>query len=437
MRILEWQRLDRTARLAALARPGGEGRADISAQAARIIEAVRAERDNAVRHYTAQFDGVLLAQLRVSAAEIAAASAQLTQPQRAALERAIANVRTFHHAQLPAPLALETEPGVHCERLTRPIEAVGLYVPSGSAPLPSTVVMLAIPAAIAGCGRRVLCTPPRRDGSAHPAVLLAAQLCGVTEIFKIGGVQAIAALAYGTESVPRVAKIFGPGNAWVTAAKQQVAADPAGAACDMPAGPSEVLVIADDSARADFVASDLLAQCEHDPLSQALLVTTSHELADAVLQEVKVQQPQRLRREILARSMAASRVIIVADVPTGLAVSNEYAPEHLILQLHEARSWLPHVTNAGSVFIGPWSPEPLGDYCCGTNHVLPTYGYARAYSGLSVHDFMRRMTVQELSPQGLRSLGPTAATLAELEGLDAHAAAVNVRLEALQREAAP
>jgi histidinol dehydrogenase len=282
----------------------------------------------------------------------------------------------------------------------------------------------------------VLCTPPQRDGLASAAVLVAAELCGIEQVFKIGGAQAIAALAYGSQSVPKVAKIFGPGNAWVTAAKQLVAADPDGAALDMPAGPSEVLVIADDSARADFVAADLLAQAEHDPCAQALLVTTSRTLAMQVAAAVATQMPALSRLTILQQSIAASRILMVPDLQTALAVSEAYAPEHLIIETRAPRALLDGVHNAGSVFLGSWSPEPMGDYCSGTNHVLPTYGYARAYSGLSVMDFTRRMTVQELSAQGLRDLGPTASTLARLEGLDAHAAAVELRLEALRRDCA-
>jgi histidinol dehydrogenase len=262
-------------------------------------------------------------------------------------------------------------------------------------------------------------------------VLVAAQLCGIDTVYRVGGPQAIAALAYGTQSIPKVDKIFGPGSVWVTAAKQLVASDPDGAACDLPAGPSEVLVVADDSARADFVAADLLAQAEHDTNAQAILVTPSPGLASAVAEQVNAQAAELSRRSILEGSLATSRCIVVPDLPTAMHVANEYAAEHLILEIRDARRWLPSIQNAGSIFLGDWSPEPMGDYCSGTNHVLPTYGYARAYSGLSTLDFVKRITVQELSPQGLRSLGPTAATLAALEGLDAHANAVTRRLAAL------
>lgn len=431
MQILDWQKLDDDGRAGALRRPAEGLAAETLAQARAIIDAVRADGDPALARFARELDGVALDRFEVDRAEFSGARAQLGAEQISALERAIANVESFHRISGPMPAAIEVEPGVRCERIIRPLGAVGLYVPAGSAPLPSTVIMLAVPARIAGCPRRVLCTPPQRDGRASAAVLVAAELCGIQQVFKVGGAQAVAALAYGTASVPKVDKIFGPGNAWVTAAKQLVAADPAGAALDMPAGPSEVLVIADDSARAEFVAADLLAQAEHDVRAQALLVTTSSALAREVAAQVEVQMRIRARSEILRRSIAASRILIVPDLATAVAVSNRYAPEHLIIETRAPRTLLEHVQNAGSVFLGDWSPEPMGDYCSGTNHVLPTYGHARAYSGLSVHDFTRRITVQELSAQGLRALGPTAATLARLEGLDAHAAAVELRLAAL------
>ncbi|HJS92321.1 MAG TPA: histidinol dehydrogenase [Steroidobacteraceae bacterium] len=431
MRMLIWQSLAASERVAALARPAQDWRTETDSLAREVIAHVRAGGDEAVRAYTRRFDGVDAGNLAVSADEFSQAERALGAEQRAALERAIDNVARFHDAQRPQDLILETMPGVRCERIIRPISAVGLYVPAGSAPLPSTVVMLAVPARIAGCPRRVLCTPPGRDGRAHPAVLVAARLCGIDRVFKIGGAQAIAAMAYGTETVPKVDKIFGPGNAWVTAAKQAVASDPGGAACDLPAGPSEVLVVADESARAEFVAADLLAQAEHDRQAQAILVTTSRRLAEAVSKEMEAQARTLSRGAILEQSLAVSRCILVRDLDTALEVANTYAAEHLILEVREPRRWLERVESAGSVFLGAWSPEPMGDYCSGTNHVLPTYGHARAYSGLSVPDFLKHITVQELSPAGLRSLGPTAVTLARLEGLDAHAGAVTRRLAAL------
>ncbi|MFZ0550575.1 MAG: histidinol dehydrogenase, partial [Steroidobacteraceae bacterium] len=408
MRILDWQMLSESERRAALARPTQAARDDIEKLAREIIANVRAGGDEAIRAYGRRLDGAELRTFAASPEEFSQAEQALTSEQHSALERAMDNVERFHRAQLPEALTLETMPGVRCERIIRPISAVGLYVPAGSAPLPSAVIMLAVPARIAGCPRRVLCTPPRRDGRASPAVLVAARLCGIDSVYKVGGAQAIAAMAYGTGTLPKVDKIFGPGNAWVTAAKQAVAADPAGAACDMPAGPSEVLVIADDSARAEFVAADLLAQAEHDTQAQAILLTPSRALAEAVATEIASQTLALSRRAILEQSLASSRCIVVRDLETALEVANEYAPEHLILEVRAPRRWLEQVVSAGSVFLGNWSPEPMGDYCSGTNHVLPTYGYARAYSGLSVLDFVKRITVQELSPEGLRSLGPVA-----------------------------
>lgn len=438
VRIHDWAALDAAGRARVLARPRAGVGGTVFAEARAIVEAVRGEGDAAVRRYTSRFDGVppeRLATLAVTAEEFAAARRELDATQVAALERAIANVETFHAAQRPTILSLETMPGVRCERVVRPIGAVGLYVPAGSAPLPSAVIMLAVPARLAGCPQRVLCSAPDRSGRVNAAVLVAAQLCGIDTVFRIGGAQAIAALAYGTASVPKVDKIFGPGNAWVTAAKQLVATDPDGAALDLPAGPSEVLVVADGAARADFVAADLLAQAEHDPLAQAVLVTDSSELANQVVAEIARQLPQRSRQRILAGSLQSARIILVADIETAIGVSNAYAPEHLILQVIEPRRWLDAIESAGSIFIGPWSPEPIGDYCSGANHVLPTYGYARACSGLSLLDFVKRITVQELTAAGLAALGPTASTLANLEGLDAHAAAVDLRLAALRSHA--
>ena len=435
MRILDWHTLSDTERRAALARPSMESRTDIAAVALEVINTVRRDGDAALRTYTERFDEVKLEGLAVSRTEFAAARKELSTEQVKALERAIDNVSRFHQAQVPQPFATDTMPGVRCERIIRPIQAVGLYVPAGSAPLPSAVVMLAVPARIAGCPRKVLCTPPNRQGHANAAVLVAAELCGNETVFKVGGAQAIAALAYGAGSVPKVDKIFGPGNAWVTAAKQLVAGDPAGAACDMPAGPSEVLVVADDTARADFVAADLLAQAEHDGQSQAILITPSRKLAEATAAAIQTQLSGLSRRSILDKSLASSRCIVVADLDVAIRVANEYAAEHLILEVSEPRRWLPQIHNAGSIFLGAWSPEPMGDYCSGTNHVLPTYGYARAYSGLSVLDFVKGVTVQELSPAGLRALGPTAVVLARLEGLDAHANAVTRRLAVLEAEA--
>jgi histidinol dehydrogenase len=431
MQILHWQQLNEQQRRDVLARPTASLAPRTLGQAQAIIDAVRADGDTAVRRCGHEFDGIDLIDLAVSEAEFTHARSQLAPNEIAAIEHAITNIDTFHRAGLASAVSVEVQPGVRCERLIRPIGSVGLYVPAGSAPLPSTAVMLAVPARIAGCRQRVLCTPPQRGGRANAAVLVAAQLCGIEQVFKIGGAQAIAAMAYGTASVPKVSKIFGPGNAFVTAAKQLVAADPMGAALDLPAGPSEVLVIADESARADFVAADLLTQAEHDAQSQALLITTSAALATQVCEAVQQQMSGLSRRSILERSIATSRLVVVATLEQAIEVAEMYAPEHLVIDTRYPRAVLEHIHSAGSVFLGRWSPEPMGDYCSGTNHVLPTYGYARAYSGLSVQDFTRRMTVQELSAKGLTDLGPTAITLARLEGLDAHAASVQMRLAAL------
>jgi histidinol dehydrogenase len=436
MNIIDWKTADADTRRAALSRPSAGSRDEVFRQAAEVIAAVRQEGDDAIRRYTQAFGGPSLDDLRASPAEFRAARAALGAREIAALERAVTNVTRFHEAQLSPPLSVDTMPGVRCERITRPINRIGLYVPAGSAPLPSTVIMLAVPARIAGCPARAIACSPDAGGKIHAAVLVAAELCGVDTVYKMGGPQAIAALAFGTASVAKVDKIFGPGSAWVTAAKQIVAADPAGAAIDLPAGPSEVLVIADDSANPSFVAADLLAQAEHDTIAQVILVTTSRELGRAVGEEVARQGPRLSRVKIVNESMAHGRVILVPDLDTAVSVSNEYAPEHLIIQTREPRTLLRKVECAGSVFIGEWSPESIGDYCSGTNHVLPTFGYARSYSGVSLIEYQKRITVQELSAEGLRGLGPTAVTLAGMEGLDAHGNAVQVRLDALARGAA-
>ena len=428
IQIRNWSELDVAQRSALLQRPAVADDASIRTGTEAIIDDVRQNGDAALRRLTRRYDGVDISELRVSVDEFEHAEAALSSEQIAAIDLAIANVRKFHEAQLPTDLRVETMPGVLCERVSHPIDAVGLYVPAGTAPLPSAAIMLAVPAGIAGCPTRILATPPRPDGNADPAVLVAASRAGVREIYKVGGAQAIAAMAYGTATVPKVCKIFGPGNAWVTCAKTLVSSDPAGAAIDMPAGPSEVLVIADADASAEFVASDLLAQAEHGVDSQVILVTTSADLGARVAVEIESQLQQLTRAGIARGALEHSRIIVVDDISTAIAVSNQYAPEHLILQIAEPRNILAQLRNAGSIFVGPWTPESVGDYCSGTNHVLPTYGFAQAYSGLGVDQFMRQMTVQELSREGLESLGAAVVSLAGLEGLDAHAAAVTRRL---------
>jgi histidinol dehydrogenase len=432
MRILDWKSLSAAQQRDALQRPAQRDAARVTATAQDIIERVRREGDAALLALTEQFDGVRLAELQVTEKEFAEAELKLNAEQKSAIERAISTIHRFHAAQMPALLRVETAPGVQCERISVPIRAVGLYVPAGSAPLPSTAIMLAVPAAIAGCPVRIMCTAPTRYGSADPAVLVAARKAGIEQVFKVGGAQAIAAMAYGTDTIPKCDKIFGPGNAWVTAAKLLVAQHAEGAAADLPAGVTEVMVIADASARADFVAADLLAQAEHSPDAQAILVTSEPGLAAAAMREVQRQSMRLLRARILTDSLQAMRFIVVETLEAAFDIANGYAPEHLLLQIDKPRAWLPRVTAAGAVFLGPWSPETVGDYCSGPNHTLPTYGYARSYSGLSLEDFQKRITVQELTPGGLQGLGPTAQVLAHLEGLDAHAAAVTIRLEALQ-----
>ena len=432
MRTLQWNSLSAAQRRETLRRPAQRDARRIAATAQDIIERVRRDDDMALFDLTEQFDGVRLSALQVTSAEFDAADGALNATQHAAIDRAITTIQRFHAAQMPVPLRIETAPGVLCERIAVPIRAVGLYVPAGVAPLPSTAMMLAVPAAIARCPVRVMCTPPARDGAADSAVLVAARKAGVELIFKIGGAQAIAAMAYGTASVPKCDKVFGPGNEWVTAAKLLVAQNPDGAAADLPAGVTEVMVIADSTARADFVAADLLAQAEHSPEAQAILVTADAALAADTLREVLRQSALLSRTRILSQSLKSMRCIVVDDLETAFDIANEYAPEHLLLQVREPRAWLPRINAAGAVFLGEWSPESMGDYCSGPNHTLPTYGYARSHSGLSLEDFQKRITVQELTPEGLKDLGPTAQVLADLEGLDAHAAAVTVRLEALR-----
>ncbi len=426
--VTSWSDLQAAETDEILARPAVNSDSRIRSDVTAIVAAVRAGGDDAIRKLTRRFDGADLETVRVTEEEFSAASAQFGHTVLQAIDLAIANVRRFHEQQLPQDISIETMPGVRCERRSQPIESVGLYVPAGTAPLPSAAIMLAVPSSIAGCPVRIMCTPPRSDGSADPAVLVAAARAGVTEIYKVGGAQAIAAMAYGTESVPKVSKIFGPGNAWVTSAKSIVSADPYGASIDMPAGPSEVLIIADETATADFVAADLLSQAEHGVDSQVVLVTSDADLVEHVQQSIASQLGQLTRADIARSALTHSRAILVQDMDAAVEVSNRYAPEHLILQCENARSLLPVLRNAGSIFVGQWAPESVGDYCSGTNHVLPTYGFARTYSGLGVDQFMRQTTVQELTRDGLSGLAEAVITLAHLEGLDAHAKAVSIRL---------
>lgn len=435
MNRLDWNALDNAARRAALARPP-QSRADTLRTGVELIVArVRADGDQALRDLSERYDHCTLDAIEVSGREMDEAEARLDPVLKAAIEEAAARIEAFHRAAAPQPVALDTASGVRVERVLRPIGRVGLYVPAGSAPLPSTALMLGVPARIAGCPEVVLCSPARADGRCDDAVLYAARITGVHKVFKLGGAQAIAAMAYGTASVPKCDKLFGPGNAWVTEAKLQVSAGPEGAAIDMPAGPSEVLVIADEQANAAFVAADLLSQAEHGPDSQVILLSPSPTLLDAVETEVAQQCAALPRADIARQALLQSRLIAVSSLAQAVEVSNRYAPEHLILQVAQPRDLLAAVESAGSVFLGAWTPESVGDYCSGSNHVLPTYGYARSYSGVSVASFQKQITVQELSPAGLREIGPCTATLAAAEQLEAHRRAVTLRLAALETAA--
>ena len=397
-----------------------------------IIDRVKAGGDETVLQYEMQFDKVSLSALAVSSEEFDEAENLIDEELKAAIRLAAGNISAFHAAQRFVGKKVETQSGVTCWQKAVPIEKVGLYIPGGTAPLFSTVLMLAVPACIAGCREIVLCTPPGKDGKVHPAVLFAARVAGVQRVFKAGGVQAIAAMAYGTESIPKVYKIFGPGNQYVTAAKQLVSLRDV--AIDMPAGPSEVEVLADATANPVFVAADLLSQAEHGVDSQAVLITTSKELQQAVKDEVERQLDLLPRKEIAARSLANSKLIVVKDMEEAVEMTNAYAPEHLIVETENYMAVAEQIVNAGSVFLGALTPESAGDYASGTNHTLPTNGYAKAYSGVSLDSFIRKMTFQEIKPEGLCKIGPAIEVMAANESLDGHKNAVSVRLDAVRRD---
>jgi len=431
MNVVDWNHQSKAVREQLLRRPTVDDGGRREAVAA-IIARVRDDGDAALRFYSREFDGVDIDQLAVPESAIYKAAASIDGGLAEALDRARHNLVRYHEATIPGAVEVETSPGVVCERMHRPIGRVGFYIPAGSAPLPSTVLMLAVPAVLAGCTDMVLCCPPNANGEVDSAVLAAAERCGIRQVFRVGGAQAIAAMAYGTESIPACDKLFGPGNAWVTEAKLQVSTDPDGAAIDMPAGPSEVLVIADAGADPDFVAADLLSQAEHGPDSQVIALADSADLLRRVEAAVDEQLERLARSSIATRALDHARLILVDDLAQAFEISNRYAPEHLIVQVDEPRRWLKSITAAGSVFLGPWSPESMGDYCSGTNHVLPTSGWARAFSGLSVGSFMTSISVQELTGRGLADLGPTAQAMARAEGLTAHEHAVTVRLDRLK-----
>lgn len=392
-----------------------------------IVERVAAEGDKALVALAAQIDGVVIDSLQVSDEEFDYAAECVSEELKSAIEVAVANITAFHKAQLPSEVKVETMAGVECVQRPVPIERVGLYIPGGTAPLFSTVLMLALPAKIAGCREVILCTPTNKEGRVAAEVLYAARRCGVSKVFKAGGAQAVAAMAYGTESVSKVNKIFGPGNRYVTLAKQLVASR--NTAIDMPAGPSEVMVLADGSASAAYVAADMLSQAEHGRDSQAVVVCDSESLADAIADELFAQMAMLGRAEYVAASIANSHIVVFDDKAEMIEFANEYAAEHLIISMQDARSVADRITAAGSIFIGNYSPESAGDYASGTNHTLPTSGWAHSCSGVNIDSFMRKMTIQELSLQGLKSLAPTIISMADAEGLEAHAMAVKVRLE--------
>ncbi|KTD36083.1 histidinol dehydrogenase [Legionella nautarum] len=427
--INDWQNLSIEEKQQKLSRP--KQTKSFKPQVQAIIEAVRTRGDEALFALTREFDAVDLKKLNVSADRIQ--KAKISAQANSALNQAIETIRAYHQAILPQPKQITTARGVSIERVYRPINRVGLYVPGGNnTPLVSSLLMQAIPALVAGCPLKILCTPPNSQGEIDPHLLVAARLCGIETIYQIGGAQAIAAMAYGTETIPKMDKLFGPGNRFVTEAKTQVSSDPAGAAIDMPAGPSEVMVFADNQANPEFVAADLLAQAEHGSDSQVILIAEGRDFALKVNQALQQQLLSLSRQTILKEALQNSIILICSDPIEQLEIINTYAPEHLIINRSDAKDWVASITAAGTVFLGPWAAETMGDYVTGSNHVLPTNGYARNHSGLCTMDFLKTLTLQSISVEGLNSLGKAAETLALIEGLDAHANAVTLRLNSLK-----
>lgn len=431
MKTYFWDKLSKDERVAALARPEGLNDEAILTSVETIMADVKARGNDAVLSYTRKFDAPDLPSLSVPLSDCEDAWNTLPSAQQDALKTAKANVEKFHAAQMPTDIATETMPGVLCRRVPRALRSVGLYVPGGTAPLVSTTIMLAVPAKVAGCERRVMMTPPGPDGKINQAILAAAFLCDVTDVFACGGAQAIAALTYGTETVPKCDKIFGPGNAYVAAAKSRASQIPGGPAIDLPAGPSEAMVIADQTSNPVFVASDLLSQAEHDTLAQVICVASDETTATSISVEVERQLSSLPREKIARKAIASSRMIITNEDAATKDIIETYAPEHVILQNESAEGMAETIVNAGSVFIGPWTPESVGDYASGTNHTLPTFGAARNYSGVTLESYFKYVSFQTLTKDGLRGLGPTVEILAEMEGLEAHKRAVSYRLEAL------
>lgn len=426
---INWQETSKQQKIDALARPAIADNALLSTQVANILSQVQKQGDKSLFALTEQFDGIALTTLKVTAEQVQEAKLALTEKRLKAINTAYTQIKSFHSAQKFKDVFVETCPGVRCTLKTEAIESVGLYIPAGTAPLPSTVLMLGVPAQITGCDRTVLVCPPDKEGRLANEILVAAELCGITEIYTIGGAQAIAALAYGTESIPAVNKVFGPGNRYVTEAKKQLSQQVAGFAIDMPAGPSEVLVIADKDANPAFIAADLLSQAEHGADSQVILLTDCPSIIDNVSKELTKQVALLSRREIAEQALKQSRLILTKDLSQAVEVSNRYGPEHLIVQTENSQDLLKNLRNAGSIFVGAYTPESAGDYASGTNHVLPTYGYSKVVSSLSLADFSRRYTVQEISKTGLSNLAECIIELTDAEGLDAHQRAVTIRLE--------
>jgi histidinol dehydrogenase len=427
--IIDWQTISPQQKKDALARPAIADNALLTTQVANILSQVKKQGDKALYSLTEQFDGIALSTLLVTAEQVKQAKLALTDKRLKAINTAYGQIKRFHSAQTPQDVFVETCPGVRCILKTEAIESVGLYIPAGSAPLPSTVLMLGVPAQLTGCKRTALVCPPDKNGQLANEVLVAAELCGITEIYTIGGAQAIAALAYGTETIPAVNKVFGPGNRYVTEAKKQLSQQVAGFAIDMPAGPSEVLVIGDEQANAAFIAADLLSQAEHGADSQVILLTNSEQLIAKVASEIEKQVALLSRRNIAEQALKQSRLILTKDMTQAIEISNLYGPEHLIVQTENPKTLLTDLRNAGSIFVGAYTPESAGDYASGTNLVLPTYGYSKVISSLSLADFSRRYTVQEISKTGLTNLAECIIELTDAEGLDAHQRAVTIRLE--------
>jgi len=424
-----WENMSLVERTQALARPYELSDPSKIELVKNILLEVKLKGDDAVKSFTSMYDNVDLVNLRVANEDLENAWLNLPNKEKNAIEVAISNIQKFHISQLPQDIEIETTKGVFCRRETRALQTAGLYVPGGTAPLVSTLLMLAVPAKVAGVRRRIVVSPPGANGKIHSSILAAAYICGVTDVFSCGGAQAIAALSYGTESLPKCDKIFGPGNAYVSLAKSLVAQEIGGPAIDMPAGPSEAMVIADNEANPAFVAADLLSQAEHDVLAQVICVSTTSEISKNIYEEIDKQLEKLPRKDIARKAMKNSRLIIAKSREMIVDIINNYSPEHLILQIKNPDHLVPAIRNAGSIFLGPWSPEAVGDYASGTNHTLPTNGAAKSYSGITIESFLKYISIQKLSKKGLELLAPTVNCLAEMEGLEAHKRSVTIRLD--------